>query len=120
MLISSDHRLTLSLIKRLVLAGLCAGVLVVAQPSSAEACGCGGAAPSSRAFNYATAVFVGTVVEATGGVPKPVVATFSVTKTYRGTVDQRVTVSGDGTNCDIPFMKGVAYLVYAGEHRGRC
>ena len=115
---SLDHGLTHSLIKRVVLAGLWASVLVLAQPSSAEGCGCGGVAPSSRAFNYATAVFVGTVVEVTGGMPQPVVATFSVTKTYRGTVDQRVTVSGDGTNCDIAFVKGVAYLVYAGEHGG--
>ena len=113
---SLDHGPTHSLIKRVVLAGFCASVLVLVRPSLAEACSCGGVAPSSGAFNHAAAVFVGTAVEVTGGMPQPVVAAFSVTKTYRGAVEQHVVLSGNGTNCDIAFVKGVAYLVYAGEH----
>jgi hypothetical protein len=66
----------------------------------------------------ATTVFVGTVEAVTGGMPQPIVTTFSVSKAYRGALEQRAVVSGDGTNCDIPFAKGVTYLVYAQEHAG--
>jgi hypothetical protein len=90
----------------------------MAQPSAAEACGCGGVAPSSAAFRGAAAVFVGTAEEVTGGMPQPVVATFLVTKAYRGALERRAVVSGNGTNCDIQFSKGVTYVVYADEHEG--
>jgi hypothetical protein len=65
--------------------------------------------------NKATTVFVGTVEAVTGGMPLPIVTTFSVVKAYRGALEPRAVVSGNGTTCDIPFAKGVTYLVYAQE-----
>jgi hypothetical protein len=106
------------MLNRSVLAAFCVAVCVFAQPSPAEACGCGGGASLSLHVTSATAVFVGTVETVTGGMPQPIVATFSVAKAYRGALGQPAVVSGDGTNCDIAFAKGVTYLVYAKEHAG--
>jgi hypothetical protein len=65
-----------------------------------------------------TDVFVGTVEAVTGSMPQPIVATFLVAKTYRGRVERRTVVSGSGNSCDIAFVKGKTYLVYAQEHGG--
>jgi hypothetical protein len=104
--------------RRLFAAVLCVGVCVLTHASPAEACGCGGDAPLSRHVSSATAVFIGTVETVTGGMPRPIVATFSVAKAYRSALQQRVVISGNGTTCDIAFAKGVTYLVYANEHAG--
>jgi hypothetical protein len=65
----------------------------------------------------ATTIFVGRVEAVTGGVPQPIVAVLSVVKAYRGAIEQRAVVSGNGTNCDRNFAKGVTYLVYAQARR---
>ena len=101
---------------RIVLVASCVAASVFAQPSAAEACGGGGGMPSTpAALKAATVVFVGTVEKVTGGMPRAVVATFLITKAYRGAGQQRVIVSGYG---DVAFSKGVTYLVYAAEHAG--
>lgn len=101
---------------RTVLVASCVAASVFAQPSVAEACSGGGPGPSTpAAFKAATVVFLGTVEKVTGEVPRAVVATFLITKAYRGAVQQRVNVSG---YCDVAFSKGVTYLVYAAEHGG--
>jgi hypothetical protein len=84
----------------------------------AEACGCAGGAPLSLHVKGTTVIFAGTVESVTGGMPRPIVATFSVAKVYRGSLKQRAVVSGDGTDCDWNFVKGETYLVYATEHAG--
>lgn len=107
------------MINRSTLAALCVAGCFLAQPSRVEACGCGGGAPLSLHVTGATTVFVGTVEAVTGRMPRPIVATFSVGRTYRGALEQRAVVSGDGSNCDIDFAKGETYLVYAdGEQAG--
>jgi len=103
---------------RAVLLASCLAVCFIAQPWAAEACSCGGVAPSSAAFKNATAVFVGTAEAVTGGMPQPAVATFVVTKAYRGAVERRAVVYGDGTSCDVAFSSGVTYLMYAQVHSG--
>jgi hypothetical protein len=97
---------------------LCVAIWIVTGPSIAEACGCGGALPSSVAFTQATAVFIGTVVDVTGGMPAPIVATFDPMRVYRGQHEERIVVAGNGTSCDVAFSKGVTYLVYADDTGG--
>jgi hypothetical protein len=62
------------------------------------------------ALKGATTVFVGTVERLTGEPPDPILATFFVTKAYKGTGQQRISVSG---YCGSQFEEGQAYLVYA-------
>jgi hypothetical protein len=93
-------------------------VVILALPHLAEACGCGGGLPMSVHAKASTTVFVGTVEAVTGSMPKPIVATFLVDKTYRGRVERRTVVSGSGNSCDIAFARGETYLVYADEHGG--
>jgi hypothetical protein len=103
---------------RSVLATLVVGVAILALPRQSEACSCGGGLPLSVDVKTSTAVFVGTVETVTGSMPRPIVATFLVDKTYRGHVDRRTVVSGGGNSCDIAFAKGERYLVYAREYGG--
>src|SRR5687767_9031055 len=103
------------MINRSILAASCVAGCFLAQPSQVEACSCAGGAPLSLHVNGATTVFVGTVEAVTGRMPQPIAATFSVGRAYRGALEQRAVVSGDGTNCDIDFAKGETYLVYAKE-----
>jgi len=103
--------------KRPLLAAFVVIVSVLTLPTAAEACSCGGSLPLSVSVNRPTAIiFVGTVEGVTGRMPQPIVATFSVEKTYRGRVERRAVVSGDGSNCDRAFVTGESYLVYAQEH----
>jgi hypothetical protein len=90
----------------------------VALASPAQACGCGGSFPLSLDVRRSMSIFVGTVETVTGGMPQPIVATFAVSTTYRGDRAQPAVVSGNGTDCDINFAKGVTYLVYAQEYAG--
>jgi hypothetical protein len=97
---------------------LCLAACFFALPPTADACGCAGGAPLSLHVNGTPVIFAGTVESVTGGMPRPIVATFSVVKTYRGALKERAVVSGDGTDCDRNFVKGETYLVYATEHAG--
>jgi hypothetical protein len=101
-----------------LLAALFVASAVLTLPARAEACGCAGGLPLSVHVKGVTAVFVGTVEAVTGTMPQPIVATVLVDKTYRGRVDRRTVVSGSGNNCDIAFIEGETYLVYAQEHDG--
>ena len=87
-------------------------LLFLLFPSAAEACGCGGRASSAVSVKAAAAVFTGTVESVSGGMPVPRVAVFRVNRMYRGAPADRMTVVGSGTNCDIDFRPGVAYVVY--------
>ena len=100
------------------LTAFCVAGCFLAQPSTAEACSCAGNVPLSLHAKSATTIFVGTVEAVTGRMPQPTVATFSVTKAYRGALEQSAVVSGNGTNCDRTFVKGETYLVYATAHPG--
>jgi hypothetical protein len=91
--------------------------MFVATPI-AEACGCGGHASSPVSVRAAAAVFVGTAETVTGGMPQPRIATFTVTRMYRGTVHDRIIVAGNGTTCDVDFQAGIAYVVYAERTNG--
>ena len=116
------------------------GVIVVVctalvSPSPAEACGCGGTMSSSTAFNGADVVFVGTVARLDGPRPwrrdnadgsisfglgtEPPVATFDVAHTFRGRPAKQIIVTGDGSDCDVPFKQGEVWLVYARRRDGR-
>ena len=103
---------------RTVLVASCVAASVFAEPSVAAACGSGGPGPSTpAAFKAATVVFLGTVEKVTGEVPRAIVATFLITKAYRGAVQQRVIVSG---YCDVAFSKGdAAELMSPGSRSSR-
>jgi len=85
---SAFYRGSPSMINRSIPAALCVAGCSLALPSRAQACGCGGGAPLSLHVNSATTVFVGTVEAVTGGMPLPIVATFSVGKAYRWLLHQ--------------------------------
>lgn len=120
---------------RIALAVAIVALAVSLTPSTAEACSCGGAAPSSTAFKAADLIFVGTVarfdarkpvsrVNADGSgtiafTTEPTVATFDVTRTFRGSSPQQVVITGDATNCDEPFKQGETWLIYARVREGR-
>ena len=113
---------------RIVRYFLTIGAAVLAWPSKAEACSCGGAPSSLAAVKGADLVFVGTVAKAErprprsqrnadGSIgvlgPAPVVATFEVAHTYLGPPERQVVLVGNGTDCDEPFLQGEVWLVYA-------
>ena len=87
-------------------------------PSNAEACGCAGRVSSPVSVKAASVVFVGTAETVTGGMPRPRIATFKVARMYRGTAQDRIVITGDGTTCDVDFEEGLAYVVYANQERG--
>jgi hypothetical protein len=110
------------------------GAAVVAWPSVAEACSCGGTLSSAAAVRGADLVFVGSVAKAEhpqpqsrrnadGSIgvtgPQPLVATFEVAHTYLGHPERQVTIVGNGTDCDEPFEQGEVWLVYARVRDGR-
>ena len=108
---------------------LIAGLAALVWPSPAEACSCVGSAPSSTAFRSADLVFVGTVTRVDGRKPQSrvnpdgsvsigfgheaPVTTFEIAKAFKGASARELTIAGDGTNCDIRFALGEAWLVYA-------
>jgi len=107
---------------------------VLAWPSTAHACSCGGAPSSAAAIRGADLIFVGTVARAERpsphsqknadgsigvGGPAPLVATFDVAHTYLGAPARQVVVVGNGTDCDQSFEPGEGWLVYARVHDGR-
>jgi hypothetical protein len=105
--------------KRVLVAASVVVLSGLTWPSAAEACSCAGRPVFSvQGINLTAAVFVGTVDGVTGRMPEPIVATFVVEKVYRGQLERRAVVSGDGTNCDRSFVKGETYLVYASERGG--
>lgn len=101
---------------------------------TAEACACTSPAPTSAAFRSAEVVFIGTVEEVSapqgwstknadgsisGGIGlTPPVATFNVTRVFRGGVDKSAIVKGNGTDCDEPFALRQVWLVYAQSRDG--
>jgi hypothetical protein len=93
----------------------CVAASVVALPSVAKACGGSGLVPTPVALKAVTVVFLGTVEKVTERRPQGLVATFLITKAYRGAGQRRINVTG---YCDAAFSQGVAYLVYAEEYGG--
>jgi len=107
---------------------------VVWWAPAAEACACTGPAPTSAAFRSAELVFIGTVEQVavpqarstknadgtiSGGIGlAPPVATFNVTRVFRGGVDKSAVVKGNGTDCDEPFALQQVWLVYAQQRDG--
>lgn len=79
---------------RYILAAFCVAGCCLASASPARACGCGGSYALSLGVRRSASIFVGTVETVTGGMPQPIVATFSVSRTYRGARAQRAVVSG--------------------------
>jgi hypothetical protein len=104
------------------------GTAVLIWPSKAEACGCGGTFSSLTAVKTSDLVFVGAITKAERpaprsqrnadgsigvGGPGPVTATFEVAHTYLGARGQQVVITGNGTDCEVPFAEGEVWLVYA-------
>jgi hypothetical protein len=119
---------------RIVRYSLTIGAAVLAWPSKAEACSCGGTPSSLAAVKGADLVFVGTVAKAErptprsqrnadGSIgvlgPEPVVATFDVEHTYLGLPERQIVLAGTCTDCDEPFEQGEVWLVYARVRDGR-
>ena len=104
----------------------------------AEACSCGGTAPSSVAIRDAEVAFVGSVVRVdrakltssshgnadgtrtvtvTGGSgPHRVV--FSVSSVFKGTTTEHATLLQGSSTCDVWFKPGETWLVYARAANG--
>jgi hypothetical protein len=113
---------------RILFTAIAVSVSLIWGAPVAEACGCSGSVPSSVAFRAAEPVFVGTVGLITGRQPRSIenadgsissgfgfelpTVTFKVTRVFRGHVNERAVIKGDGTDCDEPFMLGQAWLVY--------
>jgi hypothetical protein len=119
---------------RIVRYFLTIGAAVLAWPSKAEACSCGGTPSSLVAVKGADLVFVGTVAKAERPSPRSqtnpdgsigvsgpgsLVATFDVAHTYLGSPERQVIVVGNGTDCEEPFERGEVWLVYARVRDGR-
>ena len=85
--------------------------VVVGVAEDAWACSCVPRSPCSM-FQRTNAIFLGTVVDVKQEGTRTL-ARLEVTRTWKGTVDQIVTVSDDaGTSCSFTFTIGQRFLVY--------
>lgn len=88
-----------------------AAILVVLAPGAARACTCVRATVREN-YDRARLVFVGTVasVEHAGSSRATV---FSVDAVYKGSVGRTVRIPGGGNDCDVEFVRGRRYAVFA-------
>lgn len=104
---------------RRVLLLVCVPVLVLLSvvfgEEKAYACKCVPSTPEER-LQRSSAVFSGEVVDVydysppSGATLKRVI--FEVEASWKGISEERVTVQGDGSSCDVPLREGGRYLVY--------
>lgn len=83
-------------------------ILVGGAWSSAKACDCEGGLSVSDYWRYSSAIFSGTVISADSNE-----VLVRVSKVWKGNKPQETTLKQTGWNCDVDFMIGQDYLVYA-------
>jgi len=102
------------------------GLLLCFLLSKAEACSCKEFTPC-EAFGYASAVFIGQMIDATEKVSERVVngktiiteaglCTFSVEEAFKGVTGTEVKIFVvASTGCGMSFVRGVKYIIYAND-----
>ncbi|HZX00668.1 MAG TPA: MYXO-CTERM sorting domain-containing protein [Bacilli bacterium] len=96
---------------------IAASLSLLSHVTDAEACKCVPPPPVATAVEGATAVFAGKIVSVSREADqmKPIVAKFSVSKSWKGSVGQEVEVRTNSSSaaCGLSFEEGAEWLVYA-------
>ncbi|EYF05654.1 MYXO-CTERM sorting domain-containing protein [Chondromyces apiculatus] len=101
---------------------LLAALLTLSLPGRAHACSCGERPPVAEALAQAVHVFTGKITAlapASNDPYAPLLATFTVTKVWKGAVTERFEVSTDATDamCGLRFKEGQEWLLYTDRYR---
>ena len=103
------------------------GFIFVSTPGTVYACGCPIIEPDA-AYRQAGLIFTGTVKEVISPtrnatqegqpvqIPEGQITRFVVEEYFKGTGDAQLELRGNNTSCDVHFIAGKQYLVYASRN----